>query len=82
VHQVKWLHAKATFNRAHEEQILVRYEMKWTVAYFGHHADDWTGRKQQASSPGHRIYAAQQEAMWRCFKIAAQESFMSMGIEV
>jgi hypothetical protein len=82
VHRVNWLRAKATFDRAHEEQVLVRYEMNWTVAYFGHHAVMWKLRKQQASSPGHKMYAARQEAMWRSFMRAARESFMNMGIEI
>jgi hypothetical protein len=80
VHRVNWLRAKATFDRAHEEQVLVRHEMRWTVAYFEHYAIRWNERKENASSPGHRMYAAQQESMWSQFGKAALESFRNIDI--
>jgi hypothetical protein len=74
VHRVNWLRAKAAFERATEENTLVRYEMKWTTAYYSHRAAEWRNRKEADFSKGHKIYAAKQEAMWKSFSDTARSS--------
>ena len=80
VHRVNWLRAKATFDRASEEETLVRYEMGWTIACFQHHSDEWQKRKEEGTSAGHRMYAARQQAMWRQFAIAGKDSFRQIDV--
>jgi len=82
VHRVNWLRAKATFDRANEENVLVMHEMKWTVNYFQYHARWWEERKEAAASYGHKIYAARKEGMWRQFANGAACSFLAVGVEM
>ena len=79
---MNWLHAKATFERANEEKILVKHEMKWTVNYFKYQARRWEERKEVTTSYGHRIYAGRKEGMWRGFAQSAVSSFLAVGVEI
>jgi hypothetical protein len=79
---VNWLRAKAAFDRASEENILVKHEMKWTVNYFRYQARRWEGRKKAATSYGHIVYAARQEGMWHRFTLSAVASFRAVGVEI
>ena len=82
VHRVNWLRAKAAFDRASEENILVKHEMQWTVNYFRYYSKKWKDRKVSATSYGHIVYAARQEAMWSRFASSAVKSFISVGIAI
>jgi hypothetical protein len=75
VHQVNWLQAKASFNRATEEVTLVRYEMHWTIRFFEHHMKSWTIRQEDSCSPGHIMYAAKQVGMWARMVSATRKAF-------
>jgi hypothetical protein len=75
VHRVNWLRAKASFDRASEENILVKYEMTWTTRFFEHQAKQWKKRQEEGWSPGHDIYACKQVAMWAGFAMAARNAF-------
>ena len=79
---MNWLRAKATFERANEENILVKHEMNWTVNYFKYQARRWEERKEVAASYGHRIYAGRQEGMWRGFAKSAVSAFLAVGVEI
>jgi hypothetical protein len=79
---VNWLRAKAAFDRASEENILVKHEMKWTVNFFQYQARQWKERKEAASSYGHILYAARQEGIWHRFASSAVASFLKVGIEI
>jgi hypothetical protein len=82
VHRVNWLRAKAAFDRATEENTLVRNEMKWTTAYFKHREMEWKRRKEDVTSLGHKTYAAKQEAMWKESADRARSSFSKMGVNI
>lgn len=73
-----WLRAKAKFDRAKEETVLLRYEMAWTVEYFQKQVDIWANIKTSfggAPNSGHMCYAARQVAMWSSFKSQASSKF-------
>jgi hypothetical protein len=77
VYRVHWLRAKAKFDRAQEQYVLLPYEMDWTLAYFRNRADVWSCRQEVAAgtSGGHESYAARQVAMWRAFERQAVDHF-------
>jgi hypothetical protein len=79
---VNWLRAKAAFERATEEDTLVQYEMRWTMAYYDHRAREWQTRKEGDFSLGHRVYAAKQQAMWRDFAENARKCFSKLGVQI
>ncbi|KAF8238613.1 hypothetical protein L208DRAFT_1045311, partial [Tricholoma matsutake] len=79
-HRVNWLRAKAAFDRASEENILVKHEMKWTLNYFQYQARRWEDWKKSAKSYGHIVYAARKEGMWHRFATLAVASFRNVGI--
>lgn len=82
VHRVNWLRAKAAFDRASEETLLVKHEMQWTVNYFQYHSNQWKEKKLLGISYGHTAYAARQEAMWSRFASSAMRSFISAGVAI
>ncbi|KAF8799621.1 hypothetical protein BYT27DRAFT_7227787 [Phlegmacium glaucopus] len=74
--QVHWLRARAQKNRWKEEQILVGYEMEWSVRYFLYRAKVWEERCNVAAlSPGAIAYAARQNARWQQVAVAAESLF-------
>ncbi|KAF8815690.1 hypothetical protein BYT27DRAFT_7079225 [Phlegmacium glaucopus] len=74
--RVHWLRARAQKNRWKEEQILVGYEMEWSVRYFLYRAKVWEERCNVAAlSPGAIAYAARQNARWRQVAAAAESLF-------
>ncbi|KAF8816556.1 hypothetical protein BYT27DRAFT_7220649 [Phlegmacium glaucopus] len=79
VHEFKWVHwlrARAQKNRWKEEQILVGYEMEWSVRYFLYWAKVWEECCNVAAlSPGAIAYAARQNARWRQVAAAAESLF-------
>lgn len=75
VHRVNWLRAKASFDRATEEVILVKYEMQWTIRYFEHQVTTWRRRREEGCSMGHIMYATKQVAMWAGLAGAAKQTF-------
>jgi hypothetical protein len=79
---VNWLRAKAAFERATEEDTLVRYEMRWTTAYFNHRAREWQRRKEGDMSLGHKVYAAKQQAMWKDFADNSRKCFSKLGVQI
>jgi hypothetical protein len=56
--------------------------MKWTTAYFTHQAAEWRKRIEADYSHGHKVYAAKQEAMWKCFADTARSSFGKLGVKI
>ncbi|KAF8805730.1 hypothetical protein BYT27DRAFT_7073044, partial [Phlegmacium glaucopus] len=60
-----WGSVKFRKNRWKEEQILVGYEMEWSVRYFLYQAKVWEECCNVAAlSPGAIAYAARQNACW------------------
>lgn len=82
VHRVNWLRAKANFDRAREERLLVENEMDWTARFFRWHAAKWKDREFASRTRGHQWYAARQHAMWHRFATAARDSFALAGIVI
>ena len=76
VKRVHWLRARALNQRWHEEEILVEYEMQWTVRYFLYKCKEWEeGRDKADASAGARAYAIRQARRWRQFAEAANSLF-------
>ena len=78
VYRVHWLKAKARMDRANEELILVKDEMRWTVASFRHHSLKWQERLNNSlmlSRLGHAAYASRQKWMWDEFTLRAMDAF-------
>jgi hypothetical protein len=76
VKRVHWLRARALKNRWHEEQVLVTYEMQWTVRYFINKSETWQQgfRSVDASLVG-RIYARRQQVAWNRRAVIADTIF-------
>jgi hypothetical protein len=73
---VHWLRARALNQRWHEEQILVEYEMQWTVRYFLYKCKEWEdGRDEADALSGARVYAVRQARRWRQYAEAADSLF-------
>jgi hypothetical protein len=76
VRRVHWLRARALNKRWHEEEILVQYEMQWTVRYFLYKCKEWEeGQKNADAMPGGRVYAIRQTRRWRQHAEAADSIF-------
>lgn len=76
VNRVCWLRAKALKARWMEEQILVQYEMGWTVEWFKHQGRQWVTRATATGlDEGDRCYARRQAAMWDSFARKAADGF-------
>ena len=78
VYRVHWLRAKAKFDRAQEQLVLLLHEMNWTLAYFKHQSDRWLTRKtaaEEANMVGHACYAAKQRCLWSGLHNAAEVVF-------
>jgi hypothetical protein len=76
VKRVHWLRSRALKDRWHEELVLVRYEMQWTVRYFLHKRNIWwEGVGRPDVSPGGRAYAVRQARMWNNFAHVADRTF-------
>lgn len=74
VYRVNWLRAKARRERWKEEKILVKSEMKWTIAYFQYRAVKWEELVEDAGY-GAACYARRQASMWRGLVVDAREKF-------
>jgi len=78
VYRVNWLRAKARVDRWVEELELVKHEMHWTILWFRHQADIWTGyseREDDYLPIGHKAYATKQQKIWNEFQKKASERF-------
>ncbi|KDR79700.1 hypothetical protein GALMADRAFT_46831, partial [Galerina marginata CBS 339.88] len=66
VYRQSWLRARAQKDRWAEELELCKYEMSWTARFYAAMAQQWRRRGNAAviQSPGHRVYAEEQIAMW------------------
>jgi hypothetical protein len=63
---------------------VVPREMEWTVLFFKNRARRWGKLKDGTDGglrPGHRCYAARQEAMWERFAEQAAELFHKVQLE-
>jgi len=79
VYRVNYLRAKARWDRWKEEQILVKKEMGWRIAWFEHANDVWSERERtEGLSSGARVYAAVQAEKWRMFAWRSRKSFSSV----
>jgi len=75
VKRVHWLRARALNQRWHEEEILVEYEMQWTVRYFLYKCREWEAGRDKAAVAGARVYAVRQARRWRQYAEAADNLF-------
>lgn len=80
VYRVNWLRASARFQRWHEEVVLLKHEMVWTVNYFKKQKEIWKLRWQHVDiagleGAGLQSYAAKQAAMWDSLASQAKEIF-------
>ena len=86
VQRVHWLRARAQNGRWNEETILVGYEMRWTVRYFLHKAEQWdhlgAGNESSGLAPGPAAYAARKAAMWRWVASKAKKHFVRANKDV
>ena len=78
VYRVNWLRAQAPSERATEELLMVKHEMRWSVNWFQKQQTTWMargGRSLQEGKPGHQAYAEKQVAMWGRFVEHAKQGF-------
>ncbi|KAG6372375.1 hypothetical protein JVT61DRAFT_7825 [Boletus reticuloceps] len=73
--RIRWLKARARYERWREELEMVKHEMFWTTLWFKHHQQQWERRRKEAKNSGHMAYAVKQKAVWEKFREKAEESF-------
>lgn len=78
VKRVCWLRAKALEARWNEEELLVSYEMRWTINWFNHQKGIWVDRaKQIGAEEGAKCLAWRQSEMWGQLADQAESAFGS-----
>jgi len=76
VKRVHFLRVRALKNRWDEEQIILNYEMQWTVRFFINKAVKWkAGADTQDISRGAKAYALRQESRWREMAVNSDKIF-------
>ncbi|KAG2057282.1 hypothetical protein BDR06DRAFT_847496, partial [Suillus hirtellus] len=63
-YRVHWLRAKALHDQWLEEQLLIKYEMGWTLQFFLHKAGMWLSCITHNSDPLPECYAIRQAHMY------------------
>ena len=70
------MRASARFQRWDEEVNLLKHEMQWTVAFFRHRKEKWTGLgEMEEAKSGLACYAFRQANVWEQFEKEAEDLF-------
>ncbi|KJA15509.1 hypothetical protein HYPSUDRAFT_149005, partial [Hypholoma sublateritium FD-334 SS-4] len=83
VRRIHWLRARASAERWHEELLLVRHEMRWTVAYYEHKRSTWLAEldKWPDMAAGPAAYCCKKAAMWSGLAAFATKLFKRNGAD-
>ena len=68
--------------RWEEEQLLLNYEMQWTVRFFENKSQKWkVGADTEGISGGAKAYALRQEANWKGMAVNSDRVFKNTSVD-
>ncbi|KAH6896060.1 hypothetical protein BKA70DRAFT_1375637 [Coprinopsis sp. MPI-PUGE-AT-0042] len=83
LYRVNWLKAKSLFDRAQEQDLLLRSEMRWVANFFVYKENEcfrWGNLPGPGISDGHKAYACRQAETWQLLRSEAATEF-KMALE-